>query len=89
LGFVDDNDRAAEILTMMAHGGGEGKELFGGRDNHAPWEDDETTTKATPQSLRKLQGTDEMTTNGALPSLNKQRGSNAMTTKAISPSLGK
>jgi hypothetical protein len=53
LGFVNNNDCAAEILTMTARGGGEGEEIFGGGDNHATREDDETTTKATPQSLGK------------------------------------
>ncbi len=60
LGFVNNNDCAAEILTMTARGGGEGEEIFGGGDNHATREDDETTTKATPQSLGKWQGMDEM-----------------------------
>ncbi len=49
--WASSKDCAAEILTMMARGGGEGKELFGGGDNHATREDDEMTTKATPQSL--------------------------------------
>ncbi len=74
---------------MMARGGGEGKELFGGGDNHATWEDNETTTKATPQSLGKRQGTDKMTTNATLPTLDEQGGSNATRTKAISLSLSK
>ncbi len=74
---------------MMARGGGEGEELFGGGDNHATREDDKTATKATPQSLGERQGTDEMTTNAALSSLDGQGGSDATTTKAISPSLGK
>ncbi len=42
------DDCAAEILTMMARGGGEGEELFSRGGNHVTQEDDETTTKATP-----------------------------------------
>ncbi len=72
MGFVEDDDCAAEILTMMARGGGEGKESFCGGDNHATREDDEMTMKATPQSLGERQGTDEMMTNAALPSVGEQ-----------------
>ncbi len=53
MGFVDNNDCAAEILMMMVHGGREGKELLGRGDNHATREDNKMAMKATPQSLGK------------------------------------